>query len=446
MSGKGSNRCPITGEELQLPITLTPNIALRKSIEDWAEEKAPWMLTENGKIKPIPAHELQPSTRRRAAQAQDITLAVRSPELDGHRQTRTAGTTVTRQIEREDHQLRFDHHSQEMNRLKWCGNLLWVITAAQVAMFIAAFRLNDWKFEKLDVNPLIGFSARSYSKLGGTSHPQIVEEHEWWRIATSVFINAGLIHLEATMGVLWTFGRFLASKMSIWALGLLYLVSGIGGVLVSASITPGLVTAGASGAAFGFIGAVLSDFIANWGSYNFKLVNFAILASVGAINAVIGLTPFIDSWCAVGGLICGMLSGAAIILANKHGNGGRLGEASILLLQIVFSILVIAIFVAAIVGLLADVDVSEHCPWCKDVGCLETKWWNCDSAAILPDFCVFNVVNVEGHSNTKIICPSGDTAEVNLSQPTQDNLEMFCRSICDIRKDVPLPLEMLDET
>lgn len=47
-------------------------------------------------------------------------------------------------------------------------------------------------------------------------------------------------------------------------------------------------------------------------------MNFSILASVGAINAVIGLTPFIDSWCAVGGLICGMLSGAAIILANKH--------------------------------------------------------------------------------------------------------------------------------
>lgn len=104
-----------------------------------------------------------------------------------------------------------------------------------------------------------------------------------------------------------------------------------------------------------------------------------------------------------------------------QGNGGRLGEACILLLQIVFSILVIAIFVAAIVGLLADVDVSEHCPWCKDVGCLETKWWNCDSAAILPDFCVFNVVNVEGHSNTKIICPSVGV---------WPNLRTYCFVVC----------------
>ena len=40
----GRNLCPSTGTVLTLPATLVPNVALRKSIEVWAEKHARWML------------------------------------------------------------------------------------------------------------------------------------------------------------------------------------------------------------------------------------------------------------------------------------------------------------------------------------------------------------------------------------------------------------------
>ena len=40
----GRNLCPSTGTVLALPTTLVPNVALRKSIEVWAEKHARWML------------------------------------------------------------------------------------------------------------------------------------------------------------------------------------------------------------------------------------------------------------------------------------------------------------------------------------------------------------------------------------------------------------------
>jgi hypothetical protein len=40
----GHNRCPATGTALTPPVTLMPNVALRSSIEKWAEKNAAWLL------------------------------------------------------------------------------------------------------------------------------------------------------------------------------------------------------------------------------------------------------------------------------------------------------------------------------------------------------------------------------------------------------------------
>lgn len=41
---QGNSRCPATGQRMTRPVTLTPNVALRKSMEEWAEKNAAWML------------------------------------------------------------------------------------------------------------------------------------------------------------------------------------------------------------------------------------------------------------------------------------------------------------------------------------------------------------------------------------------------------------------
>ena len=41
---QGNLRCPATGQSMARPISLTRNVTLRKSIEEWAEKNATWML------------------------------------------------------------------------------------------------------------------------------------------------------------------------------------------------------------------------------------------------------------------------------------------------------------------------------------------------------------------------------------------------------------------
>ena len=44
----GNATCPASGQALTLPAALTPNLALRKSIEAWAEKYAQWLLVRSG--------------------------------------------------------------------------------------------------------------------------------------------------------------------------------------------------------------------------------------------------------------------------------------------------------------------------------------------------------------------------------------------------------------
>lgn len=40
----GCTRCPCSGQSLVPPVLLMPNVALRKCIEEWADDHATWLL------------------------------------------------------------------------------------------------------------------------------------------------------------------------------------------------------------------------------------------------------------------------------------------------------------------------------------------------------------------------------------------------------------------
>lgn len=440
---QGTPTCPVTGVMMKQPVPVTPNVALRRAIEDWGEKNAPWLLGPNGKVLPIPESEIRNISNGGLQMDRDYVIAVRVQEEA--RQQRLTSWNTTHQ-ERHQHagpatvQGAQRRPTVEVKRISRCLNLLWCITALHLAVFLTTYGLSGWKFEKLDVNPLIGFSATGLSRVGATNYPAIVEEKEWWRIIVSAFVNTGFIHLEATLAAVWAFGRFLAINMSFLSIATLYVVSGTGGVLVSANFATDVVTGGASGAVFGLMGAIIMELMLNRGAYHFSIISLLVLGAVGTVNVVIGLTPFADNWCAIGGLVCGTLTGGAIVLGRTQGNYGPVRDALILSLQLLFSVASITVFVTAIAGLLIKFDGHKECTWCRRVTCINTKWWSCDAAAILPDNCVYNVA---GNLTTKISCPSGEEASVEISQPTQETLEQHCQDICGVRKQmkfrVPAP-------
>jgi membrane associated rhomboid family serine protease len=83
-----------------------------------------------------------------------------------------------------------------------------------------------------------------------------VGEGEWYRMVTSGFLHYGLLHLALNMWALWILGQVVEQMGGKLRVGLIYGVSLVAGSLGALLLSPGALTAGASGAIFGLMGAI----------------------------------------------------------------------------------------------------------------------------------------------------------------------------------------------
>ena len=80
-----------------------------------------------------------------------------------------------------------------------------------------------------------------------------------WRLLTSTFVHIGLLHILFNMWCLWDLGAMCESLYGHWTFAAVYLISGVGASLTSVWWRPVGVSAGASGAIFGIVGALISS-------------------------------------------------------------------------------------------------------------------------------------------------------------------------------------------
>jgi membrane associated rhomboid family serine protease len=84
-----------------------------------------------------------------------------------------------------------------------------------------------------------------------------VADGEWWRLVTSTFVHFGFLHIAFNMYALYLIGSVLERYVGSLRFALIYLVSGLAGSFGALILTPNALTAGASGAIFGLMGAML---------------------------------------------------------------------------------------------------------------------------------------------------------------------------------------------
>ena len=84
-------------------------------------------------------------------------------------------------------------------------------------------------------------------------------EGEWYRLVTSGFLHASLIHIGFNMLLLFFLGRLLEPAIGTPRFVALYFASLLGGSFGALLLEPDALTLGASGAIFGVFGADLRD-------------------------------------------------------------------------------------------------------------------------------------------------------------------------------------------
>lgn len=153
---------------------------------------------------------------------------------------------------------------------------------------------------------------------GAMYEPMVTQQHEFYRIFTSMFLHFGITHLLNNMVLLGALGWNLELEIGKIRFLIIYLVSGIGGNLLSLyfgiSAETYAVSAGASGAIFGLMGALLYVVIANRGRLG-RLSGKGMLFMV-ILSLYFGLTSSgVDNWAHIGGLVTGFVM--AVILYRR---------------------------------------------------------------------------------------------------------------------------------
>ncbi|CAN5758759.1 rhomboid family intramembrane serine protease [soil metagenome] len=85
-----------------------------------------------------------------------------------------------------------------------------------------------------------------------------VAEGEWWRVVTSGFLHYGWIHLAFNMYALWILGQFIEGSAVLGRFAAIYLTALVAGSFGAMRISADALTAGASGAIYGLMGAALA--------------------------------------------------------------------------------------------------------------------------------------------------------------------------------------------
>ena len=150
---------------------------------------------------------------------------------------------------------------------------------------------------------------------------------QWWRLLTSLFLHAGVVHLAFNSMALWQLGPLAERLYGRWHFLLLYLAAGIGGGLASLWWHPDGNSVGASGAIFGLIGGLLA-FVSR---RDLGVAPQAVLAlrrslmTFGGVSLAAGFAiPMVDNAAHLGGLATGYIAGFALArpidASSRQGN------------------------------------------------------------------------------------------------------------------------------
>jgi rhomboid protease GluP len=136
---------------------------------------------------------------------------------------------------------------------------------------------------------------------------ELIERGQLWRLITPVLLHASILHIGFNMYALYSLGTEIERYFGHARFIALYLLAGFSGVVLSFLLTesPSL---GASTAVFGLLAAQGVFAYRNQRIFGRRARAALIsIVNIAVINLLIGLTPGIDNWGHVGGLLGGLL-------------------------------------------------------------------------------------------------------------------------------------------
>ncbi|CBI16118.3 unnamed protein product, partial [Vitis vinifera] len=299
--------------------------------------------------------------------------------------------------------------------------------------------LGRFSFQPLKENPLLGPSSSTLEKMGALEVSKVVHRHQVWRLISCIWLHAGVFHVLANMLSLVFIGIRLEQEFGFVRIGLLYVVSGFGGSMLSSLFIQSSISVGASGALFGLLGGMLSELITNWTIYANKFAALLTLILIIIVNLAVGILPHVDNFAHIGGFVSGFLLGFVFLIrpqfgwvSQRNASPGHIAPSVKpkhkmyqYVLWVMSLILLTVGFTVGMVMLLRGVSGNDQCSWCHYLSCVPTSKWSCKSQQVYCESTTIgNQLNLtclsNGRSNIYLL-PDDNTSQV----------QQLCSQLCN---------------
>ncbi|KAM3739764.1 hypothetical protein ACB098_08G046800 [Castanea mollissima] len=303
---------------------------------------------------------------------------------------------------------------------------------------IATF-FGRFAFQTFKDNPLLGPSSTTLMKMGALEVDKVVHEHQAWRLFACIWLHAGVFHILANMLSLIFIGIRLEQEFGFVRIGLLYVISGFGGSLMSALFIQSRISVGASGALFGLLGGMLSELITNWTIYANKLAALLTLIVIIIINLAVGILPHVDNFAHIGGFLSGFLLGFVFLIrpqfgwvSQKNSPPGSIAttvkskhKTYQYILWVLSLIILVVGYTAGLITLLRGTNLNDYCSWCQYMSCVPTSKWKCKADKM---YC--ESIQIGNQLNLTCIA-NGRSGVYLLSDNNASQVERLCTRLCN---------------
>jgi rhomboid protease GluP len=146
----------------------------------------------------------------------------------------------------------------------------------------------------------------------GAIRPGLLENHEYWRLLTAMFLHGGFLHVAVNLWAIYQLATLYEVMFGSARLAFVYFATGLAASVTSALHVNGL-SVGASGAIFGLLGAFIFSIRRSprWRHEKWTRGLLNQLVLLGILNLLLGYKyrTLIDNYAHIGGLVAGLILG-----------------------------------------------------------------------------------------------------------------------------------------
>ncbi|XP_075231364.1 rhomboid-5 isoform X2 [Lycorma delicatula] len=188
---------------------------------------------------------------------------------------------------------------------------------------------------------------------------------QFYRLWTSLFLHAGVLHLAITLVIQWFLMRDLEKLTGSLRIMIIYMGSGVAGNLASAIFVPYRAEVGPAGAQFGLLACLIVEVLNAWPMLRHPQHALLKLLGINLVLFLFGLLPWVDNFAHLFGFAFGFLLSYALLPFVSFGEYDRQKK-----ICLIWVCLMSSVFLFLLLVLLFYIIPVYDCTFCSYLTCL----------------------------------------------------------------------------